>query len=331
VNKVMRVVGMTVGGILATMILGAALLAAKGPSLRAAPSLQIERTEERIARGRYLAEHVMDCVGCHSDHEWSRFSSPVKPSSMLAGGFIFDEKYGIPGRVAAQNLTPDPETGKGRWTDGELVRAIREGVSRDGRALFPMMPYEAYRQMADDDVEAIVAYLRTVPPVKNVIPPSEIAFPVNLFINFVPRPIDRPISRPNEKSDPIAYQRYLVALSGCRDCHSPHDNHGKILPGQDYTGGWDLVGPWGRVVTPNLTPDPETFVGRASKQEFVARFKAFETFTATSAPTADPNRNTVMPWIAFAGMRESDLGAIYDFLKQLPPVKHNVVVYPNAK
>ena len=112
----------------------------------------VPMTPERIARGKYLFENLADCGGCHSAHDETRFGRPVLPGG-TARGFVFPASMGLPGVVTAPNLTPDKETGLGLWTDGEKIRAIREGISKDGRGLFPMMPYETYREMSDEDVE----------------------------------------------------------------------------------------------------------------------------------------------------------------------------------
>ena len=103
-------------------------------------------------------------------------------------GWIFPVELGLPGAVTAPNITPDRETGIGAWTDGEKIRAIREGISRDGRVLFPMMPYPNFRMMSDEDVYAIVAYMNTLPAVRNPLPVTKIDFPVSLMIKSVPQP-----------------------------------------------------------------------------------------------------------------------------------------------
>ncbi len=299
-----------------------AFLSLRAPAMRAASDEKIERTPERLARGKYLVEHVSGCIGCHSDRQFDRYGMPVKTGTELQGGTPFDERGGVPGVVCAQNLTPDPETGIGGWTDGEVMRAFREGVTRDGQALFPMMPYTYYRVMSDDDARAVVAYLRTFPPIRNVIPKSRIAFPVNLFIKAVPQPLPGVVATPNP-SDRRAYGEYMVTIAGCKECHTPHDGKGRPLPDMDYAGGWEMRGPWGRVVTPNITPDPETsWMGRATKEQFVARFKSFAGLDGDKAPKVAPGKNTVMPWLEYAGMTEDDLGVIYDHLQTRRPVKH---------
>ncbi len=317
------------GVVVLVLIAAAAFLSIKKPASRPASAEKVEATPERIARGKYVVEHVSDCLGCHSDH-LLKFSTPVKPGTEGEGGYIFDEKLGFPGVVAAQNITPDAQFGLGKWTDGEILRAIREGVDRGGDPLFPMMPYEHLRNMSDDDAKAVVAYLRTLKPIHKGVPPKKLNFPVNFIVKFIPKPLDGPVAAPDRK-DPVAYGKYLTTIGGCHECHTPHDDHNNLIPGQDFAGGWEMTGPWGRVVTANLTPMPYNYMGHATKAEFIGRFKAFANMTPETAPDVPAGRNTVMPWIAFAGMTEEDLGSIYDYLKTLKPIDHKVVTFPDAK
>src|SRR5712692_2770994 len=134
-----------------------------GPRARSLTNRKFERTPERLARGKYLVEGVAGCVDCHSPHDWTKHDEPIPPGMEGAGeDMIFIQ--GLPGHVVAPNLTPDPETGSGTWSDDGLARAIREGVGHDGRALFPFMPYEHYRALSDEDLASIVVYLRSLPP-----------------------------------------------------------------------------------------------------------------------------------------------------------------------
>jgi mono/diheme cytochrome c family protein len=308
---------------------GLAWLALRSPDMRPPSAEKIEATPERLARGEYLVEHVADCFGCHSDHHWDRFAIPVKAGTKGQGGFPFDEKLGVPGLVQAQNITQDKEHGLGGWTDGEILRALREGVNRKGEALFPMMPYEAFHEMSDEDARAVVAFLRTVPAVSHPVEPRRLNFPVNLLIKFAPKPLADPVAAPDPK-DTVAYGKYLVTIGGCPGCHTPHDDKGQPIPTAWFTGGWDMVGPWGRVVSANITPDPDNYMGRATREEFIGRFKSFETLGGENAPVATPGKNTVMPWPLFAGMTQEDLGAIYDYLKTLKPVKKKINSFPDA-
>ena len=166
---------------------------------------------------------------------------------------------------------------------------------------------------------------------KHAVPAKKLDFPVNLLVKLEPQPLDGPVSAPDPKTDRIGYGRYLSVVANCRECHTPHDDKGKRLPGKDYSGGWDMRGPWGRNLTPNLTPHPDAYMGQATKAEFIGRFKSFVALTGDNAPPAPKGRNTVMPWLPFSGMTEDDLGMLYDFLKTLAPIEHKVNPFPDAE
>ena len=321
-----------IGGVLLVVLAviggGLAWLSLRKPASRPVTSLRIDATPERLARGHYLVNNVVDCLGCHSDHLVDKFGIPIKPGTEGQGGFVFDSKLGVPGVVSAQNITPDPETGLGAWSDDEILRAMREGVDRKGDALFPMMPYVHLREMSDDDAHSVVAYLRTMKPIRHSVPPKKIDFPVNLIIKFVPQPLTAPVSAPDRAKDSIGYGKYLTKIGGCYECHTPHDEKQRLDENRAFAGGWEMRGPWGRVITANLTPHPDSYIGRATKEEFIGRFKAFASMDAGNAPVAEKGHNTVMPWLAFSRMTDDDLGAIYDYLKTVKPVENKVNTFP---
>src|SRR5215470_7629132 len=106
-----------------------------GPRARPLTARRFTPTPERLARGTYLVKHVTACMECHAPHRWTEPDAPIEANMLGAGQEIATK--GLPGRVVAPNLSPDPETGAGNWTDDQLARAIREGIGHDGRALFP--------------------------------------------------------------------------------------------------------------------------------------------------------------------------------------------------
>ncbi len=295
------------------------------PDLRPAPTISVARTPAQVARGRYLAEHVSGCIGCHSHRDWGRFGGPVV-GPLGSGGDCLGEADGMPGTICVPNLTPDRATGLGRWSDGEVMRAVREGVDREGHALFPFMPYAEYRALSDVDARALVAYLRTLPPVAREVPGTELDFPVSFFVRMVPAPLGRAVVGP-DPSDHLAYGRYLATIAGCRFCHTPADSHERPLPGKEWIGGHAFRGPWGTLRSPNLTPHASG-LGAVGREDFVGRFKAFESAAAIAVPANQRGRNTPMPWLEYAGMSRDDLLAIYDFLRTLPAVDNRVEAYP---
>jgi len=316
--------------VVVVLLLGALIwLTLKKPASRPASAAKVEATPARLARGKYLVENVSNCVDCHSDH-LETYAFPIKPGTEGQGGYVFDKNIGFPGVVAAQNITPDPETGLGKWSDGEVLRAIREGVDREGKALFPMMPYQHFRYMSDEDANSVVAYIRTLKPIRNQVPEKHLDFPVNYIAKFIPKPLDGPVAPP-DPSDRLEYGHYLTRIGGCYECHTPHIEKGGIDESRPFAGGWEMKGPWGRVVTANLTPAPHTFMGQATKEQFIGRFRAFAGLTAETSPAAAPGRNTVMPWLGFSHMTDEDLGAIYDYLKTVKADPAVVNAFPDAK
>jgi hypothetical protein len=324
-----KVVGMFVLVIVALAAIGVSYLALRKPAQRPPAAEKIEATPERIARGNYLAHHVSMCIDCHSEHTLA-YALPYKPGGEGVSGFVWDRTIGFPGTLAAANLTPDNDTGLGKWTDGEILRAMREGVDRHGNALFPIMPYDAFRHMSDEDARSIVAYLRTLEPKRYEKPKKSLDVPLNFIEKFIPEPVEAPVPAP-DRGNEVAYGKYLTTIAACGVCHTPKDDQGKALPGMELAGGFDMKGPGIHVVTANITPHPSTYIGRATKEEFIGRFRAFSSLTAENAPAAPKGKNTIMPWIGYSGMTDEDLGAIYAYLKTVPPVDHKVNSYPDAR
>lgn len=309
------------------LLAGAAFtwLAAKRPDAAAPAKIQIERTPERIARGRHLFTVLADCDGCHTPRDWSKFAGPIIEAERGAG-YEFPAELGLPGRVFSANLTSDPETGLGQWTDGEILRAFREGVSRDGRALFNFMPYDHYAKMSDEDAYALVAYMRTLPPVRRAQPKPELIFPVKYLVNDFPKPLDGPVAAPS-RDDQVKYGEYLVNLALCKHCHTPMEK-GQPIEGREFSGGQELRVDARLVRTPNITPDDETGIGRWTEDRFVAKFKGFENMSGENAPKMNQTNFTIMPWLALSRLPEEDLRAIYAYLRTLKPIHSSVDVHP---
>lgn len=284
---------------------------------------QIVQTSDArvIARGKYLARHVAVCIDCHSDRDWSKFSGPPKPGTWGKGGARFDKKLGFPGTVYSPNITP---VHLGDWTDSELAHAIVSGISKDGRVLHPVMPYTSYNNMSQDDLAAIVAYIRMLLPISNSVRKSHINFPINLFIKATPKPYSPKVAPRlgQDQKSSIAYGEYLAKMASCVDCHTRFEKN-KRMPDL-YAGGSKFLRPDGSGIwSSNITPDKETGIGGWTKAKFVARFKAYDLpYDEISSVSMD--RNTIMPWSMYAGMTEADLGAIFDYLSSVEPIR-NVV------
>lgn len=300
-------------------------MATASPDSRPASTEKVEATEALKKRGNYLVKHVVACLGCHSKRDWNQFGAPIvgHPGS---GGSCFNERWGMPGRVCPPNITPDKSSGLGAWTDGEVMRAIREGVDRHGEALFPMMPYRAYRTLSDEDTRAIVIYLRSLKRRKAEVEKSDIDFPTSFFIKLGPAPLTGPVTAP-PRGETAAYGAYLATIAGCRDCHTPVDARHQPVPGKELAGGRVFKSPFGEVRAANLTPHA-TGLGSWNRDAFIQRFHAFRDKAA--AYEVHPGKNTPMPWLEYAGMTAEDLGAIFAYLKTLPAIESRVEPLPKA-
>jgi mono/diheme cytochrome c family protein len=289
------------------------------PSVPPAENVQVAITPERVARGAYLFDHVAICVACHSTRDFSRVAGPVVRGTEGKGGEAFTREMGMPGTIHARNITP---AAIGDWTDGEIVRALAAGVDKHGDALFPLMPYLNYGAMDREDIEAIVAYMRTLPPIVNHVAARELDFPMPLVIRTLPRPAAFATRPP--ASDRVAYGGYLTRMASCADCHTPAVR-GEPVPGMDFAGGTELKTARGGIIRPaNLTPDADTGLGTWTEAQFIERFKAFETAPDLVLPESERRDNTFMPWRDYAGMTREDLAAIYAYLRTRTPVVNRV-------
>ena len=284
-----------------------------GPDARPVSSQKFEVTPERLARGKYLAEGPVACFNCHTEHD---FSNPEYPINLAKKGAGWSMPIPELNNIPARNITPDPETGIGTWSDDEIARAIREGVRKDGSALFPVMPYPYFAKLDDEDVISIVVYLRTLQPVRNVLPTRQLPGPLEYIVKTMPKPIVTP--QPSHPAS-TAEQRgeYLVTIAHCRECHSAAVE-GQIIPGLDFGGGgrFDLPTPDKlRVFSLNITPDPSG-IAHYDETLFLDMMKTGRV----------PGRmvNHIMPLPFFKNMTDDDIKDIFAFLKTLKPVQHRV-------
>lgn len=293
------------------------------PDAGPVPDLQVEQTPERVERGRYLANHVMLCMDCHAVRDFSLFTGPAIPETLGAGGERFDHSIGIPGVFYSHNITP---FNLKNWTDGEIFHMITTGINRDGKAAFPVMPYPSYGKIDAEDVQAVVAYLRTLEPIETERQTPKADFPINLLMNTFPKEPDLN-SRP-PKEDRIAYGRYMTTAAACGDCHTRRE--GPNFVGEPFAGGQEFLFPDGSVVrSANLTPH-ETGLGRWTREAFIQRFKGFDPAVYKPHPVQPGEFQTIMPWMMYAGMTEEDLGAIFDYLQSLDPVESSIVRFTSG-
>jgi mono/diheme cytochrome c family protein len=305
---------------------GAVWFFVRYPRFASPPTVSIHVTDAVITRGRYLANHVAVCVDCHSSRDWNAFSGPIVPGTEGAGGEQFGKELGYPGTFYAANITP---AGLSQWSDGEILRAITSGVTRTGRAMYPVMPYPSYRALSEGDAEAIVAYIRTLTPVAREIPASQLDFPMNVLIRTLPEPYAAPPSP--DRSSPVAYGQYLTKIARCPVCHTRSEG-GSPVQGMEFAGGADFDVPRAdRVQSANITPDSETGIGDWPRAFFIARFRDPTSARTQRLPLRDRRFNTVMPWTMFAGMTDEDLSAIYAYLRTVRPVRNQVARFTDPR
>lgn len=256
-------------------------------------------------RGKYLEEAIMACGNCHTPK-----GGPLAGKT-YAGGFEIKEE-GID--AVASNITPDEKTGVGKWTDAQLIKAIREGKRPDGTTIGPPMPFDMYQKMSDRDATDIVAYLRTVAPVDNDTQASTYMFPLPPAwgppVASIPHP---------DPANKVAYGAYLAGPAAhCMECHTPMPNPGRRdYDGKLGAGGFPFSGPWGVVVAANITPDNETGLGKWTDQQIKDAI--------TKGVRPDGSKLTgPMAYAAYAKMKDSDLDAIVAYLRSIKPVRNKV-------
>jgi cytochrome c2 len=313
-----------IGGILLFVVLAIGCLLAYVklalPDVGAAPNIKVDASPEMVARGEYLANAVCVCMDCHSTRDWTKFAGPLVDGTLGIGGEVFDQNFGFPGKFVSKNITP---FGIGTWTDGEIFRTITTGVNRDGKALFPVMPYHYYGKMDDRDIHALIAYVRSLPSKESHPEASVPDFPMNFIINTFPKKAS-PEKRP-DPSDVVAYGKYMTNAAGCHECHTKQEK-GQIV-GEPYAGGFEFNLGGGNVVrSMNITPH-ETGLKHWTKEMFIQRFKQYQDSSYVTPPVdmSKGEFQTVMPWMMYSNMTEQDLGAIYEYLRTVKPVESTIV------
>ena len=275
------------------------------PRARPLTDRTFEATPGRVDRGHYLTEHLLQCFVCHSERDWNAPGAPPI-ASRKGAGTVMSERAGR--RIVAPNITPDVATGAGGWTDDMLARAIREGIGHDGRALYWGMWYRSFAGLADEDLAAVVVYLRTLPPVRNALPPTVLPADEQAANARNPKPITAPVTGP-ATDDTKALGRYLLGVADCAGCHTA----------------------WEAPRNPGLFGGGNE-VGRGSRKAFSANLTRHksgvayprEAFISVMHTGKGGSLHPIMPWTAFSGLTDDDLGAMYDALGDAYPVAHYV-------
>jgi len=260
------------------------------------------QAETLLERGSYFVRHVAACGNCHT----VKGPQGDVPGMELAGGMqLAEEAFS----VTTPNITPDQETGIGGWSDAQIITAIREGRRPDGSVLGPPMPFMVYRGLSDRDVQAVVAYLRSVKAVKNRVPRNTYPFPL-------PPAWGPPVASVPDvpREERVRYGAYLAGpVAHCTVCHTPAE--GPVFKFDTHlgAGGFPLKGPWGTVFSANITPDPRFGIGQWKDAEIRRAIK--EGVSKTHGALVP-----IMPYPYYTGMTDSDVQAITAWLRSLKPV-----------
>jgi len=285
------------------------------------PDIQASTDSIVIARGKYLAYGPAHCANCHvpTDKVLEVENGLEMP---LIGGWELDIP---PGTFRAVNLTPDQETGIGNMTDGEIARALRYSVGRDGRLLIPVMPFQ---ELSDEDLVAIISYLRSQEPLRNDVEESEFSFLGKALLAFGAVTPTGPKNKPPKsvvRDTTAAYGNYLANnVANCYGCHTDRDIKSGEFIGEAFAGGFlfepEPFSEGFAFVSPNLTPDPETGIMTDWDEKiFLDRFHSGRIF-----------KGTPMPWGSFSRMEDIDLKAIYRYLHSVRPINNRIEKYVYA-
>lgn len=261
---------------------------------------QAQAQSPQVERGGYLVNTVLTCQNCHTP------MGPNGPdfSKALSGGITFDEP---PFKVTGSNITQDKETGIGNWTDAQIKTLLRTGKRPNGVQVAEVMPTAFYGIVTESDMDAIVAYLRTVKPVKNAVPEPvyKIPLPHHAFPGA-----EKPYTEAM-LTDKVKKGFYLVTIGHCMECHTPFGARGKDFVGDLGKGGMEFPGPWGKSVSRNITPSKTKGIGDWSDAQIKAAI--------TNGVRKDGTKlKPPMGYPYYAHMTADDLDAVVAYLRTVP-------------
>ncbi|TNE36773.1 MAG: cytochrome c [Alphaproteobacteria bacterium] len=252
--------------------------------------------EAVLKRGEYLVNIIAKCAGCHSPQGTKSLGDPM----YLAGGVVA-------GTINTPNITPARKTGIGAWTDNELESLLRQGLRPDGSDVHPVMPSQFYQYMTDDDLLAVITYLRSVPPIENFVPPTtEFPFPASQYSN----PPD-PAALSSE-DDEVLYGAYLANLAHCMRCHTPSKNGKRDYENQLGAGGLEIDSGSYIAITPNITPHETDGIAHYSVDDIAEILRTGRR----------PDGTQLLPMMGTRELHratEADRHAIAKYLKSLTP------------
>ncbi|HVZ75150.1 MAG TPA: cytochrome c [Polyangia bacterium] len=298
-----------------------------GKYVRPVTDERVEATPARLVRGGYLVNQVCACGACHTTREHGRImSEPERTDAFLGGGNMFVAP-GMSDDIWVPNITPDAETGVGAWSDDELMRAIRDGVARDGHFLLPVMPFDSYQHLSDEDLRSIVVYLRSVPAFKQPLPrttpkldlvPRVLFTKVGVQMHLPTRDVPPP-----DANDQIKLGEYVANIAACAACHSLTKKGPRPASDPQFLAGSE--GPFeepsvGKVWARNLTPDKETGLGKYWPDQIKA---AIRNGTRLDGKRIAPPMAILVPH--HSGIAEDDLESLVVYLRKgVKPARHQV-------
>ena len=259
-----------------------------------------QSNSDLVKRGDYLVNTIMTCGNCHSP----KGPQGDIPGKEFSGGLSWDEP---PFKVTAPNITQDKETGIGAWSDADIKMALRTGVRPNGVQLAMIMPTDFYEIITDRDMDAIVAYLRTLKPISNRV--DDPIYKMQQIHHAFPG-AEKPYVEAM-MSDKLKNGFYLATIGHCMECHTPMGPRGREFATKLGTGGFKFPGPWGVSVSRNITQNKEKGIGAWSDAEIK---RAITTGTSKDGSKLRPP----MGFHYYANMTDADLDAVVAYLRTVP-------------
>ena len=297
------------GSLLLILIAGVSIITATRQHVKYSapyPAIKASNDSSMIARGKQIIYGPAHCVECHNAGNVDSLLL-AGANIPLSGGRKFS--FGL-GNFYTKNITPDVATGIGKYTDGEIARVLRYGVHADGTAVFDFMPFH---NMTDEDLTAVISYLRAQQPVYNKVPMHEPNLLGKMVIAFMVKPVgpSEPIKASIPQDTSAAYGKYLVTnVANCSGCHTKRSLSG-AYKGELMAGGSPIAKEGFPALTPpNVTGDSSSRIFRWSQSDFVNRFHE-----GKKIPFSE------MPWNSFKSMSDNDLKAVYNYLKSIKSAK----------
>ena len=277
------------------------------------PDIKASTDSAVIARGKEIVFGPAHCADCHARGSNIDSLLALGREVPLIGGYKFELPLG---EIYIPNITPDSLTGIGRITDAEIARLLRYGVFPNGKAAFDFMPFH---NMSDEDLAAVISYLRNQQPVYNKVPENDLNTLGKVLTAFVVKPVgpDREVPKAVKRDTSAAYGGYLaISVANCHGCHTLRDMTGGYI-GEPFAGGGPIGEPgFPSYTPPNLTPDSSSRIFGWSQQNFIDRFRMGRVFQYSH-----------MPWESFGRMSDDDLKAIYNFLQTVKPQKTGALLH----